>query len=238
MACGRPRTGHAASIGFHAKQCEERSLRGLERELKICLAAHHERRHVNPRRKIQRIYLLGRAYSEQSATEKHRRLQAGLDRTDHDPDHGAEADAVIPDPLAVEILSRLDVVDDPPEILDAGDCDVPKRVRTSLRGAAFVGALVNRKDEGPSATDDELDIGQVQLPARAEQGRVTPRKIDDGLIRRRRRLREIQVRDHALLAVGRVEGHGLPAPVRRILRSLEARVERPRIVAIDVSRHE
>ena len=135
----------------------------------------------------------------------------------------------------VDIRPGLEVVDRTAQILAPVD-DV-LAIGIALVGhrglelvAAFVGALVDGKQVGASAFQQML--GRSQLFARPDPESSVAGKGDDRLIRGLSLPRQVEIRAHALAAVGGVERDRLLDPVVRglVVHRLDARVQRGLVV--------
>src|SRR5262249_24210863 len=98
-------------------------------------------------------------------------------------------------------------------------------------------ALINRNNQRAAAGRQKAEVGctgqVIQIAARGNQTeRVSASKPDDGLIRRRGVLGQVDVDRDAIAAVGGGDRHALGVPAVGVGRALDAWIDGPAIVRV------
>src|SRR5262249_43344234 len=160
----------------------------------------------------QEIGLVGAGHQllgKEAAVQENRGFEAVFHRRKYHSEGRPHADAHIADLAAVDVGTRLQVVERPTDVLRLLDQNLAAH-RAYGRIVArwpFVGALVHRVQYGATALDhiiDKLHVAQ-RLAVRAVQHSGAGKK-HDRLIRRFYLGRQEQISRNAFVAVSRVEG--------------------------------
>src|SRR6185436_5180879 len=96
----------------------------------ILSAAHHQRRHANARREVDWFDFRSLRYGDHATTQKDARLEPRLERRQDRTDDPTQAEAVVGDPLSIDVASCLQIVDRSSQIFRPGDRPIPFAVRT------------------------------------------------------------------------------------------------------------
>jgi prolyl oligopeptidase len=195
-----------------AQRVEERALRRVDRRREVVAAVEQHRRHVDARGVVDGP-VLRRLIAPDAGALQDAGLQARLERGEDRAGVGAGADAVEADAGAIDVRPRLEIVDAAAQLPRPRDALSPAPVLAEVVVAgAFVGAVVDRIQQGPAAAHDERRLADRQVAARSQQEGVGCRKEDDRLIGRLAPDGQEEKRAQAALAAGRVDRHGDPRP--------------------------
>src|SRR3990172_1549650 len=210
---------HVALVRLRSsEEAKQRLLQNLQREPEVLPAVQHQGRCRHSRREVQRVHLGGVREIVEAARQEDARPEPFLQRGEDGTDSSAQAEAVVSEFFGIRIIARLQEIDGTSEILVPLDHEIPLRARPargSRRETPLEGSLVNRKQNGSSASNNEAKVRWVHVLGLGKQKSPRAREKDYRLIRRRSVRRQVEIGDDALSSVSGVEGDSLFPPVGR-----------------------
>src|SRR4029453_9232211 len=195
---------------------KERNLARLKRHQKIIPAVQHQHWHPHAGRIVPGIDL-ARPWPWEASRQEHSGLETGLQRQKPRAVEGPEADAIERKLADVDVLSRFEVVERAPQILEILKCVIPELIRRlpRRRGTPFQRADVRRNHHRPTRPNDEL-IRIGKGINRWENKNLPRAKQGHDLVWARDPSREKQMNEQPrLVIVRRSKADGLSAPVFR-----------------------